>query len=171
MPRLQAGVTLMELLVVMSVVTLLLFLGVPSFRMTVERNRDALAANELIGLMQFARTTAISAFGDALLCAREDGADRCMDSAEWGDADLMVALDADRDGKPDEVRRIYSPLRGITHVASEAVFRFDPNGAATSGRIGYCIDTERLSREVVRLFATGRAEIGGRTLFCAGDNE
>jgi len=64
----QRGFTLVELLVVVTVLGILLGIGIPSFRSLLEQNRATSAANQLQASLQFARSTAIAQGRPVTIC-------------------------------------------------------------------------------------------------------
>jgi type IV fimbrial biogenesis protein FimT len=80
--RSSAGFTLIELIMVMSVVAVLLTIGVPSFKYVTSSNRASTEINTLLGDMQFARAEAIREGRPVKVCASTDSA-ICSNSATW----------------------------------------------------------------------------------------
>jgi len=68
----QSGFTLIELMVVISILAILLGIGVPSFRATIEGNRITTVANDLVGALQFARSEAVKRGTNVVLCSSND---------------------------------------------------------------------------------------------------
>jgi type IV fimbrial biogenesis protein FimT len=77
-----AGFTLLELLITMSVATILLTIAVPSFRYVTNSNRIAGEVNGLLGDLQFARSEAIKEGQYVSVCASADG-QSCSNSPDW----------------------------------------------------------------------------------------
>lgn len=68
----QSGFTLIELLIVIVIAAVLLGLGVPSLRDTIQSNRVSTIANDLIGALQFARSESIRRGEDVTVCSTSD---------------------------------------------------------------------------------------------------
>jgi len=58
--RAQRGLTLAELMVVVSIAAILLAIGIPNFQSMLAQNRATSAANQLQSSLQFARSTAVA---------------------------------------------------------------------------------------------------------------
>ncbi len=94
------GFTLIELMVTVAVAAILLTVGVPSFRATVENNRLTAAANELVGALNLARSEAIKRGVRVTVCKSADGA-TCTTSSDW-EKGWIVFVDLNGDGIFDD---------------------------------------------------------------------
>jgi type IV fimbrial biogenesis protein FimT len=72
-PKRMSGMTLVELLVVMTIAAILLAVGVPSFRYVTNSNRMSGEINNLLGDMQFARSEALKEGRTVTICSSADG--------------------------------------------------------------------------------------------------
>jgi type IV fimbrial biogenesis protein FimT len=68
-PKRMAGMTLVELLVVMMIAAILLGVGVPSFRYVTNSNRMSGEINNLLGDLQFARSEALKEGQTVTICS------------------------------------------------------------------------------------------------------
>jgi type IV fimbrial biogenesis protein FimT len=66
--KVSAGFTLVELMVVITVVAMLMALGLPSYRYVTNSNRVSMEVNTLLGDLQFARSEAIKEGGTVTVC-------------------------------------------------------------------------------------------------------
>lgn len=93
--RIQRGVTLLELMIVITVLAIVLAVGVPGMRELVLNNRQVSAINELVTALQLARSEAITrnvaAPAGVSVCASNDG-ETC--SGTWTDG-WIVFTDSD----------------------------------------------------------------------------
>lgn len=78
----QAGFTITELLVVLTIVAILLAIGVPSYRYISNRSRMSSEINGLLGDVQYARAEAIKEGQTVSLCVSSDGT-TCSGSTNW----------------------------------------------------------------------------------------
>lgn len=81
-PRIR-GVTLIELLIVVSIIGVLLAWAVPSFTSMIQRNRIAGEINGFVGDLQFARAEAIKRGQTVTLCPSNSDATGCANSSSW----------------------------------------------------------------------------------------
>lgn len=88
------GFTLLELMVTVAVVAILATLAFPSFQGTLRSNRVAAFNNEIIGVINLARSEAIRSGNAGVVCASASGT-ACDGS--WGDG-LLAFADPDGDG-------------------------------------------------------------------------
>jgi len=155
--RSRSGTTLVELLIVLSTATLLLTLGVSGLTSLINRNRLAVAANELLSLFTLARATAVTRGRAVTICAWEPSHQDCHRlKQDWSVADIAVAIDNDGDGKVDQLSRLHrldSSVRAYTDAPSVT---FDALGS-TSDFTAILCDTKGAKR--ITVAAIGRAAI------------
>ena len=68
----QRGFTLIEMMVVISLLAILLAVGVPSFRAMIQQNRVTAVTNDLVAALQFARSEAIRTGANVTVCSSSD---------------------------------------------------------------------------------------------------
>ncbi|MDP2560904.1 GspH/FimT family pseudopilin [Psychrobium sp. 1_MG-2023] len=95
MKQLNRGTTLFELLIVLSIMSILLLGAIPAFGGLLKRNLITSTVNRLIGLSYFARQMAIKNNAYVTLCASSDGI-RC--GRDWHLGQLLF-VDHNRDRK------------------------------------------------------------------------
>jgi type IV fimbrial biogenesis protein FimT len=81
LPR-EAGVTLIELIVVITVAAILISIGIPSYKNITNSYRIAGEVNGLLGDMQFARAEAIKEGQSVTICVSSNGT-TCSGEATW----------------------------------------------------------------------------------------
>jgi type IV fimbrial biogenesis protein FimT len=77
-----SGFTMVELLAVIMIVSILIVVGVPSFRYVTTSNRLSAEINGLLGDLQYARAEAIKEGRTVTVCSSADGA-TCSGRADW----------------------------------------------------------------------------------------
>jgi len=97
--RRQPGFTLIELLVTLSIAAILLTVAVPSFIVFVQNNRLATQANDLVTMLNYARSEAIKRNQRITVCSSITGTS-CAGSTIW-DSGLLVFADTNGDGVVD----------------------------------------------------------------------
>ena len=105
------GFTLIELLVTLSIAAILLAVAVPNFITFVQNNRLASQANDLITMMNYARSEAVKRNQQITVCSRATDTS-CSGTANW-DTGSLVFADNDGDGIADpgeEVLQVRQPL-------------------------------------------------------------
>ncbi|OPZ12344.1 MAG: hypothetical protein BWZ07_01386 [Alphaproteobacteria bacterium ADurb.BinA280] len=123
----QQGVTLMELMVTIAIVGIVLSLALPSFNESMQRNRIAGQANDLMGALSLARMEAVRSNRPARVCASSDQA-TC--GASWADGWIVLA-DPDGNGTEDLLRAgTISEKDTVTATATQ--FAFDGRGRRTA---------------------------------------
>ncbi|QEW05259.1 GspH/FimT family pseudopilin [Nitrincola iocasae] len=70
----SSGITLIELLVAIAVLTILLSIGVPSFNNVIQNSRSTALANEIVTALNLARSEAVRRAQDVKVCASTDEA-------------------------------------------------------------------------------------------------
>ncbi len=125
----QSGFTLIELMVVISILAILLGIGVPSFRATIEGNRITTVANDLVGALQFARSEAVKRGTNVTLCSSSDQA-TC--SGAWADG-WVVRNEAAVAPAPVLLRVWPSARQGVA-IAVPGAVEFNALGGATNAR-------------------------------------
>lgn len=94
-PKTQTGVSLIELMISIVVLSIILLVGVPSFQNTLESSRARTVTNDLAGALQLARSEAIKRKANVTVCI-SDGASTpaCgASNTDWSDGWLVVAAD------------------------------------------------------------------------------
>ena len=82
MKRHAAGFSILELMVALTVLGILLGVGIPAFRATVENNRLVSANNEFISALNYTRSEALKRSNPVSLCASTNGT-TCAGSTNW----------------------------------------------------------------------------------------
>jgi len=124
----QSGFTLIELMVVISILAILLGIGVPSFRATIEGNRITTVANDLVGALQFARSEAVKRGTNVTLCSSNDQA-----TCSGGWVNGWVARNEAAVAPEPVLLRVWPAAREGVVIAGGAV-EFNALGGVTTAR-------------------------------------
>jgi type IV fimbrial biogenesis protein FimT len=93
--RRQSGYTMLELVMVISIVAILASIAVPSFQYVTNSNRVATEVNSLLGDVLFARSEAVKEGQTVTICSSTDGL-ICSASSHW-EHGWIVFLDTNGD--------------------------------------------------------------------------
>ncbi len=120
----------------MVIAAVLLGLGVPSLRSTIQSNRIATVANDLIGALQFARSESIRRGEDVTVCSTND---QTTCSGGWANGWLVRSA-------AGPIRVWPSAREGVT-IAVGGTVVFNALGSATTGRC-FQVNLDTLQRSV-----------------------
>ena len=147
--RADRGITLVETMVTVSIMVILLMVAVPAYKSTIDGNRRATYANELLEDLTLARSEAIKRNKKVVVCASTSGT-TCRVSGnayDWSGGWLMY-VDSNGNGSLDlgeTVLRTHGPLKlptgwSATHNLTPYIVPFRPTGEITGiGAAGFSI--------------------------------
>lgn len=128
----HAGLTLIELLIVIAVLAILLTTAVPNFTALLQEQRTISAANGLVTHLNFARQTAVMQGLTVTACPSWD-LRRCSGDNQWHNG-ILVFKDPQRRGQPQsdaDILRAVGPQPALQMVSGgRHRVRFQPSGAA-----------------------------------------
>jgi type IV fimbrial biogenesis protein FimT len=148
----NAGLTLVELMVTVSISAILLTLAVPSFEETMRNNRLTTQSNDLVTSFNLARAEAIKRRATVSVCASSDQAS-CGPSASWQNGWIV------RDDTNGAIIRAFPGMKGATSVtANTARVRYGQTGFLVDGAtvsLTLCAGAGKPGRRI-DIIATGR---------------
>lgn len=128
----QKGVTLLEMMITTAIVAIVLTSVAPSIQGILIQNRIISEINELSGIVQFARHSAIDEQTDTIVCPTEDFS-TCTN--DW-DYAKMVFMDLDANGARgvnEDILVASSIINGVNDMTGPAGgISFMPSGAANA---------------------------------------
>jgi type IV fimbrial biogenesis protein FimT len=129
----QCGVTLIEQIMVIVIISVLASIAVPPLRKLLTRNQLQVAQMDFIAALQHARETAVTTGKQTLLCPTHDGSS-CGSDNRW-DNGWLLAHDTDHDNQPDQHKLLYvgQGYDGKLVIRSNSgrrYVRFQPDGSA-----------------------------------------
>ena len=140
----SAGFSMTELVITMAIVSILLTIGIPSFKYVTTSNRIATELNGLLGDMQYARSVAIKEGLPVTVCASSDG-QTCDGTSLWENG-WIVFLDSNDDQAVDNGEVVMRVQPGFATFSSTDTFQpqagsftyitFNREGYAATGNAG-----------------------------------
>jgi len=137
----QAGFTLIEAIVAMTVAAVLLCVAVPALGGMLARQRLVTAQIELVAALQHARSAAITGRQRTLFCPSANGT-QCADDTHWERGWAIGryrTTNADQlDGPPSQVHGSYPKLI-IMSTAGRKRVRFQPDGTTGGSNVTFVL--------------------------------
>lgn len=132
-PSVSRGFTLIELIIVITVLSILLGIAMPNLRGPIARNQLLGQAHELASALSLARSEAVTRGSHAGVCASANGKTCSNDSDDWASY-ALVFIDEDRGSDFDgaePVVRAYAVNDEVRQSTTVAAFYFRENGFST----------------------------------------
>lgn len=174
----QAGFTLIELMVVVTIAGILLAVSVPAFQDVINRAVVNSQARTLLAAVNYTRSEAIRRNSDVTLCASTDGSD--CNGGDWSEGWLVFAdNNGDADGNAgsvdagDEIFRVYDgPGSGSTVSFNRNTLEYDRMGfsrdtGATRQFVICPSDSNADNAQGIDISLTGRAARAQGGLVCS----
>ncbi len=134
MQSFQSGVTLVELIVVMTIAAILLAIGVPSYKYVTISNRTTNEINALLADMQFARYEAVKEGLTVTICPAAATATTCSASATWSGGWIVLSSAASANGAVVLRRQLpfssFNSSDTLTNGGGSAAITFNREGFA-----------------------------------------
>jgi type IV fimbrial biogenesis protein FimU len=143
----QCGFTLIELMVVVTLLGIFAAIALPSFNQLISSNRTLAVNNELLELLQYARSTAVTQHRTISVC--QEDSDWTVRSDCSTDATLLRSLSV-----PGNI--------SISSTSQALAFRY--NGAASAATFRTCHDNDHANGFTIEVLASGRARSWSRGL-------
>lgn len=162
-PNRHAGFTLVELLTCLLIGSIFLSLALPSFSTLLQKNQTTQQVNQLMGLLHYARGTAVLEKKTVGVCA---GTTTCSTSSTWQGA-VLIFHDRNANGQLDSGEQLLRQGT-INHEHSwtwssfgkRAYLLYERNGTtrALNGTFTLCRKSEALHQVVISLEGRIRAQ-------------
>jgi len=168
----QGGLTLIELVIVVSIVSTLLAIALPAMQTFIRNQRKTAEVNLLIGALNYTRSEAVLQRRSLRLCSGNSD-EGCQDEPLWrGDWLLMP------DKPMSRMRKINEPLHVFAHsgdffwrwrgAGGNAFIRFKADGsaAASNGTFTLCYQDKALHQVVVNFAGRIRSQEASANARC-----
>ena len=163
----QQAFTLLELLIVMAIASILLSVGVPSFRGVIMDNRLSDQSNAFVSSINAARSSAVRYQRNATMCPIADyeaAVPTCAAGTDWSNG-WVVWVDRNRDSltTANEIVSVHEPMHDTlsfqSDVASE--FTYDARGFSVNGGNELVLCDSRTGEEgrLIRVNGVGRTDV------------
>ncbi|MBN8778070.1 GspH/FimT family pseudopilin [Thiobacillus sp.] len=167
------GFTLIELLVTLSIAAILLTVAVPNFITFVQNNRLATQANDLVTMLNYARSEAVKRNQSITVCSSTTGTS-CAGSTTW-DTGLIVFVDANGNGTWDAGETILQVRQGMEgsntlRASAQTSVTYQANGflavAGSNDIFRLCDARGTASARAITLTQQGHVSMSTGTLSC-----
>ena len=162
--RIQAGISLVEQVMVVAIVAVLACIAVPSLGNLMQGHRLRATQFTYLATLRYARNMAVEENSRILFCPSTDGR-HCKDAADWTRG-WLIARDHDRDGQPDgpplRTGRVPRQLT-VQGTAGRKQVRFLPDGTALGSNLSllFCIRGDE--RQALRVVVSNAGRVRGAT--------
>ena len=162
--RIEAGISLVEQVMVVAVVAVLACIAVPSLGNLVHGHQLQVAQFTYLATLRYARNTAVEENSRILFCPSTDGR-HCEDAADWTRG-WLIARDRDRDGQPDgpplRTGRVPRRLTVLGTIGRKQV-RFLPDGTAFGSNLSLLFCTRGDERQALLVVVSNAGRVRGAT--------
>ncbi|HUV23027.1 MAG TPA: GspH/FimT family pseudopilin [Gammaproteobacteria bacterium] len=163
----NSGFTLLELMITLTLISLVMAIGIPSMRDFIKNDRLVTQINTMVGHLAYARSEAVTRHQTVIICASSN-LTSCS-SSNWAEGwILFVDTDnnADFSAGEDMLRQHEALSGGATFTSSVgSVVTYDERGFAPNsiGTFSLCDDRGTAHMKSISISATGRVRQGGST--------
>jgi type IV fimbrial biogenesis protein FimT len=149
MNKRHRGFTLVELLVTITVLGLLVSVGLPSVRDFVVSNRLSSDINSFVGLVNYARSEAITRNQSVIICPKTAGSNTCQADNKWNLYDVQVFVDVDGSGDFSAGDILLKTLPAVDSTGSQTKFWRTAAGVVSFGTVGFARQASTFNVETV----------------------
>lgn len=138
-PNQHCGITLIEMLIGLIVLSLITVLALPNLQQWLERSRQNISLNQLVRILNQARNLAVMQGKSVGVCSGNDK--KCNNSGIWMDQ-IMIFSDANRDEiiSSEEILHLeYLAKDQIWHWNRTQALYFKPDGSLNGSNGTYCL--------------------------------
>ena len=161
----NTGFTLLELMITLTILSLVMVIGVPSMRDLVKNDRMVTQINTLVGHLAYARSEAALRHQSVVICA--SGTQTSCSTTNWASG-WIIFVDADNNADfsaGEDMLRVVDELSGSNTLTSTvgSVVTYDKRGFAPNsvGSFTLCDDRGDAHMKSISISTTGRVRQGG----------
>ena len=163
----NSGLTLVELIITLAVVSILIVSTIPGFQSFIESNRIRASVNVFVTHLQLARSEAVKRNRFVVLCPSSDGASCITDYTQWAKG-YIVFVDDDRNKRRESNEKLIKYYQGeASRVAifsssnARRVVAYYPSGMAwgLNTTIRFCAKVADTNNRAVIISNTGRPRL------------
>ncbi|APW46935.1 GspH/FimT family pseudopilin [Rhodoferax antarcticus] len=140
-PKKSTGFTIIELLVTIAILGILLALGLPEFRSFIVSNRLSTDVKGFVGLINYARSEAITRNQSVVICPKANNAITCQNSQFWGVYEIQAFVDINGNGQRDTSDTLLKTLTAVDRTSLERGFTRTSVGTIVFRSVGLSTDT------------------------------
>jgi len=159
----QAGVTFIELLISMSVITILSASAWSSLPRFIQKTRMITEVNLFITALHTARNEAVKYGRRVVLCPTANGVD-CADSSQWQNGWILFASENREHESDEQILHAGNPLGAGINMRSgnsrkRIVYQLDGSSGGTNSSFTFCDRHDKARPKVICLSNTGRPRL------------
>jgi type IV fimbrial biogenesis protein FimT len=157
------GVTLIELIVVLTIVATLACIALPSLGALLTRNQLQVAQTDFIAALQYARGLAVNTGSRIIVCPTRDG-HSCSDEMQWNGGWLLGQSRQHQDqpdGAPSRIGHGYNAQINILSTDGRRRVLFQADGSAGGSNITLLVCTPGKSDQALSVVVANSGRIRG----------
>jgi len=172
------GLTLIELMIALTIISIMVGIGIPGYQSVVNSNRLTTSINQLRGALALTRSEAVHRNQHVAICHSSDGI-QCSRRGNWSDG-WIIFIDKDRNrfiDETEEIIHVYQTLNKSISInyrafGSKHYVAYRPSGfTLTNGTFTVCSPLNESLKKALILTKSGRVRLSkfqddGKELVC-----
>lgn len=163
--RIHSGFTLIELLISIAVLGIVIALGLPDLRSLLVSNRLSSNVNSFLGLINYARSEAITRNQSVVICPKDTSGVGCASSQFWNEYEIQAFVDSNGNNDREASEILLKTLPVVDPTGSGTAFvRTAGTGVISFGTSGYSSTAHRFDIHAVKASDTAYEVKYGRSI-------